>query len=150
MIIAVTWKVSEQFDYNIQVVFCHEAITAPQNLSMGNCTSVALQFHLCIGMLWVLGGFHVRSLSEQHGTLYHPSGEFFWKFLVYVFHMVIIFVNNDLWFGKCLELWKCSNIWQAVLVLAVLMASFDQCSTISLTGLSESSQTLRFPLLLLK
>lgn len=30
----------------------------------------------------MLGGFHVRFLSEQHDTLHHPSGEFFWKFLL--------------------------------------------------------------------
>lgn len=32
----------------------------------------------------VLGGFHVWSLSEQHDTLHHPNGEFFWKFLLYM------------------------------------------------------------------
>lgn len=32
----------------------------------------------------MLKGFHVRSLSEQHDTLHHPSGEFFWKFCVYM------------------------------------------------------------------
>lgn len=66
------------------VVFCHEAINGPQNVSAEHCTSITLQFHHCIGMLKVLGGFDVRSLSEQHDTLHRPNGEFFWKFPLYI------------------------------------------------------------------
>lgn len=60
--------------------FCHEA-AAPQLLSMGNC--IWLYGATMLFLHWyalMLQGFHVRSLSEQHDTLHHPSGEFFWKF----------------------------------------------------------------------
>lgn len=56
-----------------------------QLLGCTNFEIVTLLLHnstFCIGMLWVLAGFHVRSLSEQHDTLHHPSGGFFWKFVL--------------------------------------------------------------------
>lgn len=93
--VTVTGKVFEQFDLNVQVVFCHEAITAPQNL----VEIVPLWLYnstLALGCFSCLGGFHVRSLSEQHDTPHHPSGEFFWKFLVYVSFMWSHFtLSND-------------------------------------------------------
>lgn len=42
----------------------------------------------------VLGGFHVWSLSEQHDTLHHPNGEFFWKFLLYMSLFLHFFLKS--------------------------------------------------------
>lgn len=53
----------------------------------------------------MLGGFHVRSLSEQHDTLHHPSGEFFWKFLL---HMS--FIWSEIWKSLPLGVWSKRSI----------------------------------------
>lgn len=82
----------------IQVVFCHEA-AAPQLLSLGNC--IWLYGSTIPSLHWyalMLKGFHVRSLSEQHDTLHHPSGEFFWKFRFFTrlyWSSFLVFFNND-------------------------------------------------------
>lgn len=79
----------------VLVVFCHEAISGPQKfvpLLLYNST-------LHWDALGNLGGFHVRFLSEQHDTLHHLMGEFFWKFLVYK-HLVVD-LKTTLWCLEC-------------------------------------------------
>lgn len=97
----------------------------------------------------VLGGFHVWSLSEQHDTLHHPNGEFFWKFLLYMSLFLHFFLSHlvmdlDIIAIRCWE-W----IFSApatfffffvcfVLLLLLILHSLAYFSAPQLTGLSES------------
>lgn len=97
----------------------------------------------------VLGGFHVWSLSEQHDTLHHPNGEFFWKFLLYMSLFLHFFLKS---FGhgfghNCNKVlgvnFQCPcNIFFFfvcfVLLLLLILHSLAYFSAPQLTGLSES------------
>lgn len=97
---------------------------------------------------------HVRFLSEQHDTLHHPSGEFFWKFLLYMCFLFYFFKVIWSWIWKlwpqgvwielsvplqlgfclfnpfdCTLIVKWSNISQALPVFSVPYGPFYDCST---------------------
>lgn len=98
----------------------------------------------------VLGGFHVWSLSEQHDTLHHPNGEFFWKFLLYMsLFLHFFFKSFGHGFGhNCNKVlgvnFQCPcNIFFFffvcfVLLLLLILHSLAYFSAPQLTGLSES------------